>query len=170
MPSSPSATNCDCYSPKILPAELGPTRVSVVRTRKRRPPPGAGGSVYLPRLVGRARALEIVLGARRFDAQTAERYGWINRAVPAAELDDFVDRLARHIAALAPGVAEGVVETVDAALTSHQDGLAAEERVLFKLFSQSAAAALTHAALAAGAQTREGERELETVLDGIAGI
>jgi enoyl-CoA hydratase/carnithine racemase len=44
----------------------------------------------LPLLVGRARALEIVLGAEDFDADTAERYGWINRAIPDAELDAFV--------------------------------------------------------------------------------
>jgi enoyl-CoA hydratase/carnithine racemase len=59
--------------------------------------PGAGGSVYLPLLVGRARALEIIASSEDF-ADTAERYGWINRAIPDAELDDFVDRFARRIA------------------------------------------------------------------------
>ena len=60
--------------------------------------PGTGGTVYLPLLVGRARALEIVAGSEDYDADTAERYGWINRAIPDAELDDFVDRFARRIA------------------------------------------------------------------------
>jgi enoyl-CoA hydratase/carnithine racemase len=60
--------------------------------------PGAGGTVYLPLLVGRARALEIIAGSENYDTETAERYGWINRAIPDAELDDFVDRLARRIA------------------------------------------------------------------------
>ena len=60
--------------------------------------PGAGGSVYLPLLVGRARALEIIASSEDYDADTAERYGWINRAIPDAELDDFVDRFARRIA------------------------------------------------------------------------
>src|SRR5246500_3741449 len=60
--------------------------------------PGGGGAERLPDLVGRGRALEIVLGANDFDGDTAERYGYINRAFPDAELDGFVDALARRIA------------------------------------------------------------------------
>jgi enoyl-CoA hydratase/carnithine racemase len=60
--------------------------------------PGGGGTERLPRLVGRGRALEIVLGANDFDGDTAERYGYVNRALPDAELDGFVDGLARRIA------------------------------------------------------------------------
>ncbi|HWX28304.1 MAG TPA: enoyl-CoA hydratase/isomerase family protein [Steroidobacteraceae bacterium] len=60
--------------------------------------PGGGGTERLPHLVGRGRALEIVLGANDFDGDTAERYGYVNRALPDAELDDFVDTLARRIA------------------------------------------------------------------------
>src|SRR5258708_12045685 len=60
--------------------------------------PGGGGTERLPHLVGRGRALEIVLGANDFDGDTAERYGYVNRALPDAELDSFVDVLARRIA------------------------------------------------------------------------
>jgi enoyl-CoA hydratase/carnithine racemase len=60
--------------------------------------PGGGGTERLPQLVGRGRALEIILGANDFDGDTAERYGYVNRALPDAELDGFVDRLARRIA------------------------------------------------------------------------
>ena len=60
--------------------------------------PGGGGTERLPHLVGRGRALEIILGANDFDGDTAERYGYVNRALPEAELDDFVDTLARRIA------------------------------------------------------------------------
>src|SRR5690242_19188571 len=60
--------------------------------------PGGGGTQRLPLLVGRGRALEIVLGANDFDGDTAERYGYVNRALPDAELDGFVDALARRIA------------------------------------------------------------------------
>jgi enoyl-CoA hydratase/carnithine racemase len=60
--------------------------------------PGGGGTERLPHLVGRGRALEIVLGADDFDGDTAERYGYVNRALPDAELDGFVDALARRIA------------------------------------------------------------------------
>jgi len=59
--------------------------------------PGGGGTQRLPHLVGRGRALEIVLGADDFDGDTAERYGYVNRAFPDAELDGFVDALARRI-------------------------------------------------------------------------
>ena len=60
--------------------------------------PGGGGTERLPHLVGRGRALEIVLSANDFDGETAERYGYVNRALPDAELDSFVDALARRIA------------------------------------------------------------------------
>jgi len=59
--------------------------------------PGGGGAERLPHLVGRGRALEIILGANDFDGGTAERYGYVNRALPDAELDGFVDSLARRI-------------------------------------------------------------------------
>lgn len=60
--------------------------------------PGGGAIERLPLLAGRARALEIILGADDFDARTAEQYGWINRALPDVELDAFVDNLAQRIA------------------------------------------------------------------------
>jgi len=65
--------------------------------------PGGGGTERLPHLVGRGRALEIVLGANDFDGDTAERYGYVNRALPDAQLDTFVDALARRIASFDRG-------------------------------------------------------------------
>jgi enoyl-CoA hydratase/carnithine racemase len=59
--------------------------------------PGGGGTERLPHLVGRGRALEIVLSANDFDGEWAERYGYVNRSLPDAELDSFVDALARRI-------------------------------------------------------------------------
>ncbi len=60
--------------------------------------PGAGGSIRLAQLMGRGRALEACLSGDDFDADTAERYGWINRALPDSELTGFVNRLAERIA------------------------------------------------------------------------
>jgi enoyl-CoA hydratase/carnithine racemase len=60
--------------------------------------PGGGGAERLPPLVGRGRALEIVLSGNDFGGELAERYGYINRALPDTELDGFVDALARRIA------------------------------------------------------------------------
>ncbi|MER8732529.1 enoyl-CoA hydratase/isomerase family protein [Mesorhizobium sp. M1227] len=60
--------------------------------------PGGGPMARLPRLVGRGRALEILIGADEFNGELAERYGYVNRALPDAELDGFVDALATRIA------------------------------------------------------------------------
>jgi enoyl-CoA hydratase/carnithine racemase len=60
--------------------------------------PGGGGAERLPHIVGRGRAFEIILGADDYDGESAERYGYVNRALPDAALDAFVDALARRIA------------------------------------------------------------------------
>jgi enoyl-CoA hydratase/carnithine racemase len=60
--------------------------------------PGGGALEWLPRLVGRSRALEIVLSGDDFDADIAERYGWVNRTLDDGDLDSFVDALARRLA------------------------------------------------------------------------
>ncbi len=60
--------------------------------------PGGGGTERLPALVGRGRALEIIIGSEDFDGETAERYGYVNRAVADSQLDAFVDKFARRIA------------------------------------------------------------------------
>jgi enoyl-CoA hydratase/carnithine racemase len=60
--------------------------------------PGGGALEWLPRLVGRSRALEIALSADDFDADIAERYGWVNRTLDDDSLDSFVDTLVRRLA------------------------------------------------------------------------
>lgn len=60
--------------------------------------PGSGPMARLPRLIGRGRALEVLLGADDIDGELAERYGYVNRSLPDAELDAFVDALATRIA------------------------------------------------------------------------
>lgn len=84
--------------------------------------PGGGGTERLPHLVGRGRALEIILGASDFDADTAERYGYINRALPDSELDSFVDALARRIASFdrrAVAAAKNLVNQVSLPSADH---------------------------------------------------
>ena len=60
--------------------------------------PGGGALEWLPRVVGRSRALEIVLSGDDFDADIAERYGWVNRTLDDANLDSFVDALVGRLA------------------------------------------------------------------------
>src|SRR6202051_2184491 len=105
--------------------------------------PGGGGTERLPPLVGRGRALEIVLSANDFDGDTAERYGYVNRALPDSELDGFVDALARRIASFdrrAIAAAKSLVNQVSLpstdrlldAITSLEDALTwaeAQERI-----------------------------------------
>lgn len=75
--------------------------------------PGGGGLEWLPRHVGRGRALEIILSAEDFDAVTAEKYGWINRAIADAELDGYVDRFARRVASFNPASIAKTKQMID---------------------------------------------------------
>ena len=77
--------------------------------------PGGGGSERLALNTGRARALEIIVGASDFDADTAERYGWVNRALPDCELDAFVTDLATRVA----GFDRDAIAAAKATLNSH---------------------------------------------------
>ena len=60
--------------------------------------PGGGALEWLPRLIGRSRALEFLLSGDDFDADIAERYGWVNRTMDDGDLDSFVDALAQRLA------------------------------------------------------------------------
>ncbi|MCE9667616.1 enoyl-CoA hydratase/isomerase family protein [Myxococcus stipitatus] len=124
--------------------------------------PGGGGTQLLAHRLGRARALEVILGADLFDAETAERYGWVNRALPADEFDGFVERLAHNIAALPPGVVAAAKRAMP--LADLSVGLAREHQAWADLFALPAAARLIRGGLARGAQTREGELRLEELL------
>ncbi|MES2260740.1 MAG: enoyl-CoA hydratase/isomerase family protein [Pseudomonadota bacterium] len=116
--------------------------------------PGAGGSARLPRLVGRARALEIILGCADFNAEMAERYGWINRALPANEIDMFVGALAARMAGF-PAETLALAKQA-ASMNGHtiEDDLVQEERLFVKAANTGAAKTRMAAALGAGMQTR----------------
>ena len=123
--------------------------------------PGGGGTQYLRERIGRSRALEVILSGDSVDAATAAAYGWINRAVPAKELDDYVARLAREIAALADGVVAAVKRALPPA--DHSAALVVEDEVGMALLNATAFQ-LMGDSLGAGAQTPAGERDLEAVM------
>src|SRR5712671_5471220 len=77
--------------------------------------PGGGPMARLPRLIGRGRALEVLLGADDIRGELAELYGYVNRALPDAELDDFVDALATRIATFDKQVISETKRFVDVA-------------------------------------------------------
>ncbi|SIO70189.1 Enoyl-CoA hydratase/carnithine racemase [Burkholderia sp. GAS332] len=116
--------------------------------------PGAGGSARLPRLVGRGRALEIILGCADFNAETAERYGWVNRALPATEIDYFVNALATRIAGFPAAALAQAKHMVDATDPRIADDLALEERLFLQSAQTSGARTRIGAAMGAGMQTR----------------
>jgi enoyl-CoA hydratase/carnithine racemase len=124
--------------------------------------PGGGATQYLSSRMTRGRALEVILGADLIDAVTAERYGWINRALPAAELDDFVNRLAHNIAALSEGVIAAAKQAMPA--PELHEGFQREHDAWAGLFARPAAESRIRGGLKAGAQTPDGERNLEKLL------
>jgi enoyl-CoA hydratase/carnithine racemase len=125
--------------------------------------PGGGGTQRLPRLMGRGRAMEIVLGCLDYRAELAERYGYVNRALPGNELDGFVNALARRIAgypAEAIALAKRAVLLSDAGII---ENLREEERLFYESARNPAAKAAMSAYMAAGGQ----QREVELMLDGM---
>ncbi len=123
--------------------------------------PGGSGTQRLPRLMGRGRAMEIVLGCEDFDAETAERYGYINRALPAEEIGPFVDRLAYRIASFpaeAIALAKASVAAADDLPTV--EGLIEEAHNFNRSVATNAAQTRMRRAMEMGAQTRVVELRL----------
>jgi enoyl-CoA hydratase/carnithine racemase len=126
--------------------------------------PGAGAAQHLTRLMGRARTLEVMLSADDYDADLAERYGWVNRALPAEEIDDFVRALARRIAAF-PAAGQAVVkERVNAIALAPVEDFRRDS----DLFGESARTPEVKAAIGAamkrGLQTRDWELDMGRAL------
>jgi enoyl-CoA hydratase/carnithine racemase len=119
--------------------------------------PGGSGTQRLPRLMGRSRALEVVLGCQDFSAEQAERYGYVNRALPADRLRAFVEDLAYRIASF-PG--EAIARAKAAVLAAEPPvapGLTEEARLFDEAAASPAARDRMRAFLEAGGQTREVE-------------
>jgi enoyl-CoA hydratase/carnithine racemase len=122
--------------------------------------PGAGGAQHLARLLGRGRALEVMLSADDYDADLAERYGWINRALPAAELGDFVSSLAHRIARF-PSAGHAVVkEHVNAITLPTVQEIRHDSDLFVESTRTNEFQELTKAAMKRGFQTRDGEMDL----------
>jgi enoyl-CoA hydratase/carnithine racemase len=127
--------------------------------------PGGSGTQRLPRLVGRARALEVILGCDDVPADLAERWGWLNRALPAAELGPFVERLAYRIASFPAEAIALAKASVDAADPHVRDGLLEEAHCFERSVGTAAARERMARFLAAGGQTREAELDLGRSFD-----
>ena len=126
--------------------------------------PGGGASQYLPRLVGRSRALELILGGLDLDAETAERWGYLNRALPPDEVGAFVAASAHRIAACPADAVRLTKEVVGLSDGPIEQGLR-EEAYRFRLLMASPESlANIKTFLAVGGETRKGEQCIERLL------
>jgi len=131
--------------------------------------PGAGGAQHLTRLMGRGRALEVMLSAQDYDADLAERYGWINRALPAADLDDFVRSLAHRIAKFPAAGHTVVKERVNAIALPTVEDIRRDSDLFLEGTRTNEFQELTQAAMKSGFQTREAEMNLGHLVYDIQG-
>jgi enoyl-CoA hydratase/carnithine racemase len=120
--------------------------------------PGGSGTQRLHRLVGRGRALEIVLGCDDIDAETAAHWGYVNRALPDSELRPFVEALAARIASFPAAAIARAKASVDAALPDPTEGLITEDQLFRACLGDPEAHSRMSAFLEAGGQTRAVER------------
>lgn len=119
--------------------------------------PGGTGTQRLPRLIGRGRAIEVILGADDLDAETAERWGYLDRIFAAHEIGPFVDRLAQRIASFPIEAVRAAKLAINAADLPLSEGLM-EEAYLFQTLLRNASAQNNMKRfLQNGGQTRDGE-------------
>jgi enoyl-CoA hydratase/carnithine racemase len=126
--------------------------------------PGGGATQHLTRLMGRGRALEVMLSAEDYDAELAERYGWINRALPASELAEFVHALAHRIAEFPAAGQAAVKERVNAIALAPVDDFRHDSDRFGEGVGAPEAQARIQAAFERGLQTRDAEIDLTDIL------
>src|SRR5262249_19397896 len=126
--------------------------------------PGGGAAQHLTRLMGRSRALEVLRSAADYDAELAERYGWINRALPAAELGEFVRALALRIAGFPAAAHAAVKDRVNAIALAPADDFRRDSDLFGSGVREPEAQARIQAAFQRGLQTREAELDLNRVI------
>lgn len=127
--------------------------------------PGGGGTQRIPRLIGIGRAMEVVLGADDIDAETAERWGFLNRSVRGSMLSAHVDQLAKRIASFPPAAVREAKRSVRASVDrSLEDGLKYESYLFQVLLRDADAQLAMRQYLDAGGQTRDVELRIGDVM------
>ena len=119
--------------------------------------PAAGGTSRLPRLLGRSRALDVILTGRDVAADEALAIGWLDAVHPAEVLTEEALRVARRIAAMPAASIAAVKDVVDTSLGTIDDALVVESNHFFRLTAAGAQVEPMRRFLAAGGQTRQGE-------------
>ena len=127
--------------------------------------PGGGGTQRIPRLIGIGRAMEVVLGADDVDAETAERWGFLNRAMSGDSLSAYVDALATRIASFPPAAVREAKRAVNASVErSLDEGLKYESYLFQVLLRDVDAQPSMRQYLEAGGQTRDVELRIGSVM------
>jgi len=130
--------------------------------------PGGGAAQHLTRIMGRARALEVMLSAEDYDAEFAERYGWVNRALPADVLGDFVRSLSHRIASFPPAGQVAVKDRVNAIALAPAEEFRRDSDLFGEGARSPEAQRRIQAALKRGFQTRDAEMALARFLGNLA--
>jgi len=130
--------------------------------------PGAGGIQHLARLMGRARALEVMLSSEDYDAELAERYGWINRALPANTLREFVKSLAHRIAGFPAAGRVVLKDRVNAIVLAPAEDFRRDADLFGQCVQNPEAQSRVRAAVTRGLQTRDGEMALGLMVGALA--
>jgi len=130
--------------------------------------PGGTGTQRLPRLVGRARAMEIVIGAEDLDAETAERWGYLNRIFAPGDIGPFVAALARRIATFPVEAVRYAKESINSADKPLSEGLPDEAYLFQRTLRTEGAQRNMRRFLEMGGQTREGELKVAELMGKVA--
>ena len=125
--------------------------------------PGGIGTQLLPRLIGRGRAMELILSGQDMDAETAERWGYLNRIFDADDIAPFVDNMARRIASFSPHAVRVAKESMNNADRPWHEGLIEEAYLAQSLLRTDESQRNMRKFLEIGGQTFEGEQQIDVL-------
>ncbi|HEX2590610.1 MAG TPA: enoyl-CoA hydratase/isomerase family protein, partial [Rhizomicrobium sp.] len=125
--------------------------------------PGGSGTQILPRLIGRNRAMEVIMGGVDMVAEDAERWGYLNRVLPAGEIGPYVDKLARRIASFPVEAVRLAKEAINASSRPLAEGLREESYLFQQLTRTESGRRNMQRFLDMGGQTRDVELRIGEV-------